>query len=202
MEANYNHGYLFVNNQGCLTDNNYGCSFRDMNYSDRLKTARKHAGLTQKALVEKIGRKPDGNLLMSQANLAKMETNPRTQGSMFTPLIAQACGINAIWLATGQGEMEGKPDFVMVKGPVTPASGMTPAISRGRRSPSVVEQPIAAYQDERDQLLRHYAGMSQAHKKDLLAMAELWFKADNPELLLPIIDDEQLEPELRKAEGI
>lgn len=191
METNYNHGYLFVNNQGCLTDNNHGCSVQYMNYSERLKKARNHAGLTQKALVEKLGRKPDGNLLMSQANLAKMEKNPKTQGSMFTVLIAKACEVNAEWLTLGVGDMLDRGN----------ENVRVDLSGEGQKSNLGVKQVVAEYNDERDKLLYYYAGISKAHKTDLMMMAEAWFKVDNPELL-PIVDDTTPETERRKAHGM
>lgn len=191
METNYNHGYLLVNNHSCLTDNNHGCSLQGMNYSERLKQARNYAGLTQKALVEKLGRKPDDKLLMSQANLAKMEKNPNTQGSMFTALIAKVCGVNAEWLTLGVGEMLDRGNEILqVELPV-----------EAQKNNLGVRQVVAEYHDERDKLLYYYAGISKAHKTDLMMMAKAWFKVDNPELL-PLIDDTKPEPARRKAHGM
>ncbi len=64
-------------------------------YGSRLKTARNHAGLTQVALSKKTG------IPQSTISTAEREGN----GSGETPVYAQACGVDALWLATGQGEM-------------------------------------------------------------------------------------------------
>lgn len=64
-------------------------------YGSRLKQARKHAGLTQKQLAARAG--------MSQGNLSELETVAQSSG--MTLQLAAACGVNAHWLATGDGEM-------------------------------------------------------------------------------------------------
>lgn len=69
-----------------------------MKYGDRLKKARTYAGLTQAGLADAIGG------ACSQENISKLERGNAT-GSEFTPLFADACGINHFWLATGKEEM-------------------------------------------------------------------------------------------------
>lgn len=64
-------------------------------FGRRLKAARKHAKLTQKALAPLTG--------MSQSNLSDLENT--AGGSSFTVQIAAACRVNAHWLATGEGDM-------------------------------------------------------------------------------------------------
>lgn len=105
MRQEYNHSYIPVNNHGCLTTYNHGCTLLNMNFNERLKKAREYAGLTQKELVDRLGTKPDGRPLMSQANLAKLEKNPNAQGSIYTVFIAKVCGVNAEWLSNEIGEM-------------------------------------------------------------------------------------------------
>lgn len=68
-----------------------------MNYGTRLKTARKHAGLSQASLADKVK--------VSQANISKLELGVAS-GSEFTVQIAEACGVNPHWLATGEGQMQ------------------------------------------------------------------------------------------------
>jgi transcriptional regulator with XRE-family HTH domain len=109
MAREYNHSYIHVNNPSCLTANNLGCIFSGMNFSERLRLAREHAGLTQKELVDRLGIKEDGRPAMSQANLAKLEKNPSASGSIYTSLIAKACGVNSEWLTNGSGEMLSQP---------------------------------------------------------------------------------------------
>lgn len=102
---NYNHSYNQVNNQGYLTHNNHGYIVGCMKFNERLVAARKHAGLTQQQLVDRLPKKEDEKPIMSQANLAKMEKNPNGNGSMYTALIADICGVSAVWLTTGEGSM-------------------------------------------------------------------------------------------------
>lgn len=65
-------------------------------FGRRLKAARKKAGLTQKQLAPLAE--------MSQSNLSELETI--AHGSSKTPQLARVCGVNAHWLATGEGDME------------------------------------------------------------------------------------------------
>lgn len=69
-------------------------------FGKRLKAARKHAGLTQKQLAPLVP--------MSQSNLSELETV--AYGSTFVPQLARVCGVNAHWLATGEGEMLGEAE--------------------------------------------------------------------------------------------
>lgn len=64
-------------------------------FGRRLKIARKHAGLTQKELAPMAG--------MSQSNLSELETVAHESGK--TAQLAAACGVDAHWLATGDGVM-------------------------------------------------------------------------------------------------
>jgi DNA-binding XRE family transcriptional regulator len=64
-------------------------------YGSRLKQSRKHAGFTQVELSKKTG------IPQSTISTAEREGN----GSGETPVYAQACGVNALWLANGTGEM-------------------------------------------------------------------------------------------------
>ena len=65
-------------------------------YGKRLRLARKGAGLTQGALSKKTG--------IAQSTISTAEREGR--GSSETPVYAQACGVNAMWLAKGDGEMK------------------------------------------------------------------------------------------------
>jgi transcriptional regulator with XRE-family HTH domain len=78
-----------------------------MNFGARLKKARTHAGLSQKKLAELLGYEKDGSPRMSQANIGKLETNPKSHGSNYTYLIANICGVNPEWLTTGDGDWLG-----------------------------------------------------------------------------------------------
>ena len=65
-------------------------------YGKRLKAARHHAGLTQDDLAERTG------LPQSTISTAEREGH----GSASTPIYAKACGVDALWLATGEGSMD------------------------------------------------------------------------------------------------
>lgn len=57
--------------------------------------ARKHARLTQVQLAKAVG--------VSQSSIGEAEK--KGLGSSYTPQIAVVCGVDAHWLATGEGQM-------------------------------------------------------------------------------------------------
>lgn len=67
-----------------------------MELKTRLKAARRHAKITQEQLADKIG--------IKQASISELETG-KSGSTSFIAEIARACGVNPIWLATGEGEM-------------------------------------------------------------------------------------------------
>lgn len=67
-----------------------------MEYKDRIKRARKHAGLTQGQLADAVG--------VRQASISDLETG-KSQSSSYSASIAKACGVDALWLENGIGEM-------------------------------------------------------------------------------------------------
>lgn len=64
---------------------------------DRLKSARKAAGLTQARLAEIVG--------MSQPSYQQLESG-KSHGSVFLPQIAHVLNVDALWLQTGAGSSE------------------------------------------------------------------------------------------------
>lgn len=64
-------------------------------YGLRLRTARQSAGLTQGELSRVTG--------IAQSTISTAER--LGNGSSDTPVYARACGVDAHWLATGEGEM-------------------------------------------------------------------------------------------------
>ncbi|KVC45183.1 repressor [Burkholderia diffusa] len=64
-------------------------------YGKRLRAARKGARLTQKQLADKVG--------LKQATISELE-NDEYDGSAKTAAIADALGVNALWLAEGKGD--------------------------------------------------------------------------------------------------
>ena len=67
-----------------------------MSFKERLRQARKHAGLTQQQLAEKVG--------MTQPSITDLERG-KSQSTTMTAELAHACGVNALWLASGEGGM-------------------------------------------------------------------------------------------------
>lgn len=68
------------------------------NYATRLKKAREHAGLNQTELAARLHVKPQAiQYLENEIKLAR--------GSKYTASIARICGVDAHWLATGEGSM-------------------------------------------------------------------------------------------------
>lgn len=67
-----------------------------MNLSERIKMARKRAGLTQSELAELVG--------IAQTAISQLESG-KTLRSTYLVQIAQACSVNSVWLASGEGEM-------------------------------------------------------------------------------------------------
>lgn len=100
MRTEYNYSSILVNNPGSLIEINRGYKVIGMKYGERLKQARDHAGLTQKALADRIAN------VCTQENISKLEKGEAT-GSEFTAQFADACGVNAIWLAAEKRGMIG-----------------------------------------------------------------------------------------------
>ncbi|WP_116828639.1 XRE family transcriptional regulator [Pseudomonas syringae] len=67
-----------------------------MSLSDRIKQARMHAGITQREVAERVG--------IAQTAISQLESG-KTQRSTYLFQIAEACGVNSIWLVTGVGGM-------------------------------------------------------------------------------------------------
>lgn len=67
-----------------------------MNFSQRLKAARHHAGLTQRQLADAVR--------VTQPVISQIE-NGASLKSVHTSKIAATCGVNHLWLAEGIGDM-------------------------------------------------------------------------------------------------
>ncbi|WP_422101975.1 LexA family protein [Vreelandella sp.] len=67
-----------------------------MEFKDRLKKARKLAGLNQAELAQKIG--------VQQTSISDLERG-KSKSTSFATQIAHELGVSALWLATGKGEM-------------------------------------------------------------------------------------------------
>ncbi|WP_240628991.1 LexA family protein [Pseudomonas laurylsulfatiphila] len=69
---------------------------RKMEYKERIKAARRHAGFTQAQLAKLVG--------IDQASISDLERG-RSQRSSYNASIAKACGVSAIWIESGSGPM-------------------------------------------------------------------------------------------------
>lgn len=67
-----------------------------MIFAERVKKARKHAGLSQRELADCVG--------ISQTSITDLERG-KSKSTSLTVEIAAACQVNAIWLASGEGLM-------------------------------------------------------------------------------------------------
>lgn len=65
-----------------------------MSIGERIRAARKVAGMSQKALADKVG--------MKQPTLSELETG-ESAGTTYLPSIAAALGVNPLWLERGTG---------------------------------------------------------------------------------------------------
>lgn len=84
------HGHTTLQRYGCTSNN------RGMEYKERIKAARRHAGLTQAQLAKVVG--------IDQASISDLERG-RSQRSSYNASIAKACGVSAIWIESGTGPM-------------------------------------------------------------------------------------------------
>lgn len=73
-------------------------SSKPMSIGDRVRRARKSAGLTQAQLGKVVG--------VRQATISELEKG-ESRSSAYLVQIAHACGVNTEWLATGKGDMYG-----------------------------------------------------------------------------------------------
>ncbi|TRX74397.1 XRE family transcriptional regulator [Pseudomonas mangiferae] len=67
-----------------------------MDFKDRLKTARRHAGLNQTELAKRCG--------MTQTSISDLERG-KSVSTSFVANLAYACGVDPLWLANGAGQM-------------------------------------------------------------------------------------------------
>lgn len=67
-----------------------------MEFKERLKAARRHAGLNQTELAERAG--------LTQTSISDLERG-KSKATAFAAQIASVCGVSPMWLAEGAGEM-------------------------------------------------------------------------------------------------
>ena len=87
-----------------------------MELKDRVRSARKHAELTQGELADRVQKLPGVDSFSQQA-ITKLESG-ETRKSAFLPHIAHVCGVDTYWLATGVGRMVSEIFFVAEDDPI------------------------------------------------------------------------------------
>lgn len=88
--------YTLVEKQPYLQPNKHANTLLRMDLSERIKAARKHAGLTQRQLAEAAS--------VEQPLISQLE-NKKTLKTAHVAQIAKACRVSAIWPASGEGSM-------------------------------------------------------------------------------------------------
>jgi len=79
-------------------------------FNKRVRKARDHAQLTQEQLAERVGELSGESI--SQKHIERMENRKTGRRSYYTAHIAAACGVNALWLASGgERQMVNKIDI-------------------------------------------------------------------------------------------
>lgn len=158
-----------------------------MSIGTRVKAARKKAGLTQKELAAKAG--------MKQSTLSELETG-ESAGTTSIASLANALGVNALWLETGDGPSTkgAVDDLVSQIAKLTPAqrqvikaviASYTGGVVAGEpESQSVVAQSpgtflIDATQPERD-LLEEYRLATDSGKEFIRVAAQSAKKRSTP----------------------
>lgn len=112
-EPCYGNNHIMVHGYNPLQDNGQRHDHVQMNFGQRLKAARKYAGLTQKRLGEIVG--------IDQTTISDFERG-KSGSSSHCAKIADACGVNPLWLETGGGEMLSQAIDSAVKLTETPDS--------------------------------------------------------------------------------
>lgn len=97
MASNIGKPILPVNGFPITGRNSHADKISDMRYGERLRAARKHAGLSQAQLAEAVG--------ITQATISQIETSASDGGSVHTVRFARVCGVSPDWLDDEVGDM-------------------------------------------------------------------------------------------------
>lgn len=133
MSEEYSQSIISVKSQSSLTAYSSGSNLDRMNFGERLKQARRHAGLTQQELAEKS--------YVKQGTISKIERGD-TDSSTFTVQLSTACGVRSEWLAVGDGEMLNIVSATTQEEEVLKMIKKNPALLRLLK----VAEPLAEYQ--------------------------------------------------------
>ncbi|WP_367239226.1 helix-turn-helix transcriptional regulator [Pseudomonas fulva] len=112
-----------------------------MNLSQRIKAARKHAGLTQRELAEEVG--------IAQTAISQLESG-KTLRSSYLLDIASACGVSSFWLVGGEGPMirdQARTTGLKKSSAISPADENEIARYPADLAGSVSPEPILAWDD-------------------------------------------------------
>lgn len=95
-QSDYGFSRILYHGNTPLQEYGFTSNVLNMEFKDRLKTARKNAGLTQTALAAATG--------IDQTSISDLERG-KSQSTSYVAKIATICGVSPIWLADGIGEM-------------------------------------------------------------------------------------------------
>ena len=106
-----------------------------MKLKDRLKQARKYAGLSQTQLAEQVG--------IKQASVSEIERGI-TRVSGHTVKMARACGVSPLWLSEGVGEMldTSHPSRPVTDSNLVVSGGFSPWDDETALDPDEAELPL------------------------------------------------------------
>lgn len=152
--------------------------------SDRIKLARKHAGLTQKTLADRVG--------ISQTAIHKLEGGG-SRSSRKTISIALTCGVDPIWLDTGRGEMAlaGASSFANDPNHRESGGGLY------RSSPLIARIPLISW----DELAKYCGKPQEEFNPDVSTWIPVAPKASDRCFAMKVPDD-SMEPEFFEKETI
>ncbi|MBF0422088.1 MAG: helix-turn-helix domain-containing protein [Magnetococcales bacterium] len=152
--------------------------------SDRIQQARKHAGLTQKELADKVG--------ISQTAVHKLECG-RSRSSRRTVAIALTCGVDPIWLDNGRGEMAlpGAAPYA------AEFSGVREDGETYRAYPLIARIPLISW----DEMAKYCGQDAENFTPDVSAWVPVAPKASDRSFALKVPDD-SMEPEFYEGEVI
>lgn len=151
-----------------------------MSFASRIKTARKHAGLTQKEIAVRVG--------VSQTALHKLEVG-RSASSRKTVSIALTCGVDPIWLQTGRGEMR--------------LAGYSPEgtdLKPDDRIPQIGRIPLFSWQEAKS-----FCGQNSDFLKPDPEQVRSWIPVavkNNHQVFALKVNDDSMEPDFSEGDTI
>ncbi|MBF0628218.1 MAG: LexA family transcriptional regulator [Magnetococcales bacterium] len=152
----------------------------DKTFSERIQTARKFAGLTQKQLADRVS--------ISQTAVHKLECG-RSRSSRRAVAIALTCGVDPIWLDTGRGEMS-------LGGP--PDNDKNTKGAEGYRTPVIARIPLISWEEAKAYTPETAESHHPENVKSWIPVAP---KTSTTAYALQVSDD-SMEPEFKEGEMI